>query len=156
MALTSIEIVRLKIGDTETSPFYPLLSDEEIQYFLDANGGNVTTASVEAAYACLMQVIAIPVREKSGEIEVWNNISKEYINALKLIISSTPAVIFGSGIMPYAAGISWEDIRANVSNADNVIPKLVQVSSGFKTTQVLDVDSGEYITISSNYTDCDC
>ncbi len=49
MALTPIEQVRLLIGDTPSSPFYPLYTDEEIQQFLDLNNGNVIAAARMAA-----------------------------------------------------------------------------------------------------------
>lgn len=126
MALTPIEIVRLYIGATATSPFYAVLSDEEIQYFID-NTDTLYEAAKYAAGAMYAQLVATPTREKTGEIEVWNEIFSGYLSFLNLFIK-TPTVQSLKGLVPYAAGISWADIANNISNPDTVNPKLSVIS----------------------------
>ena len=77
MALTDVEVVRLLIGDTPTSPFYQLFTDEEIQQFLDMNGGNVMQAARMAAIAASMQLAGWTTRERTGDIEVWSSLSTQ-------------------------------------------------------------------------------
>lgn len=126
MALTDIEAVRLYIGATSTSPFYALLSNNEIQFFID-NTSSIYEAAKFAANAMYAQIVAIPIREKTGEIEVWNDIVNGYLKFLDKFISSTSAIDL-RGLMPYAAGISKEDVLTNTSDPDVVKSKLSQMS----------------------------
>jgi hypothetical protein len=127
MALTDVEKVRLLIGDTPTSPFYQLFTDEEVQQFLDLNGGNVRQASRMAAIAASMQLAGWASRERVGDIEVWSNLSTAYLKALENLINDSSASNLPNGLMPYASGISWEDMKANNTNPDNVRSPLTQV-----------------------------
>ena len=141
MALTDVEIVRLLIGDTTTSPFYQLFSDEEIQQFLDLNGGNVRQASRMAAIAASMQLAGYSSRERTGDIEVWSNLSTAYLKALENLINDSGASNLPNGLMPYASGISSVDICSNNANPDNVRSPLTKIkvcdtpiiSGGFNT-----------------------
>lgn len=120
MALTNIQVVRLLIGDVANSPFYPLFSDEEITEFLDLNGGNVRQAARMAAISASMQLAGWSSRERTGDIEVWSNLSTAYLKALDNLISDKGAGNLPNGLMPYAGGISWDDIRKNNLNPDVV------------------------------------
>lgn len=140
MALTDVEIVRLLIGDTPTSPFYQLFTDEEIQQFLDLNGGNVRQAARMAAIAASMQLAGWNTRESTGDISVWNELSTAYLKALDNFINDSSSASIPNGLMPYASGISWADVCANNANPDNVRSPLTQIkvcdspSGGFNTT----------------------
>ena len=125
MALTEIEKVRLWIGATESSPFYELITDDEIQYFLDLNSNDVFEAARMGCSAMYLKVIAIPSREVTGEIEVWNEYRKGYLDYLNKIISSNNPLSL-RGVTPWAAGISWEDVKLNLDNSDVVKTKLQQ------------------------------
>lgn len=140
MALTDVEVVRLLIGDTPTSPFYQLFTDEEIQQFLDMNGGNVMQAARMAAIAASMQLAGWTTRERSGDLEVWSSLSTQYLKALENLINDSSSASIPNGLMPYASGISWADMCANNANPDNVRSPLTQIkvcgspSGGFNTT----------------------
>ena len=127
MALTDVEIVRLLIGDTPTSPFYQLFTDEEIQQFLDLNGGNVRQAARMAAIAASMQLAGWTTRERTGDIEVWSSLSTQYLKALENLINDSSSANLPNGLMPYASGISWEDFCANNSNPDNIRSPLTNI-----------------------------
>ena len=127
MALTPIEQVRLLIGLGPNSPFGDLLSDEEIQWFLDYNNGRVIDAARMAAISVSLAVTGIPSRERVGDIDVWNNISTAYLKALDNFIKDASAKTLPNGLMPYASGISWSDACANNNDPDNVRPKLTKV-----------------------------
>jgi hypothetical protein len=129
MALTDLEKVRLLIGDTLTSPFYPLFSDNEIQAFLDMNGGNVNLATRMAAIAASMQLAGWNTRERTGDLDVWNTLSTSYLKALDNVISTAAiAISLPNGLRPYASGISWADVNANNANPDNIRSPLTQIS----------------------------
>jgi hypothetical protein len=113
-----ILIVRLRIGDTEGSPFYPVLTDEQIQYFLDLHDGNIIAASKDSALAILMQLAGMATRERVGDVEVWRSVDA-YLNALKFIISN-PANFLPNGLMPWSGGISKAEMCLNNSNPDLV------------------------------------
>ena len=140
MALTDIETVRLLIGDIPTSPFYQLFTDEEIQQFLDLNGGNVRQASRMAAIAASMQLAGWTSRERTGDIEVWSSLSTQYLKALENLINDSSSASIPNGLMPYSSGISYADMCANNANPDNVRSPLTQIkvcdspSGGFNTT----------------------
>lgn len=127
MALTPIEQVRLLIGLGTNSPFADFLTDNEIQWFLDYNDGRVIDAARMAAISLSMQLTGVPSRERVGDIDVWNNISTAYIKALDNFIKDSSAKTLPNGLMPYAAGISWVDMKANDNNPDNVRSRLTKI-----------------------------
>lgn len=129
MALTDIEKVRILIGDVPTSPFYQIFTDDEIQAFLDLAGGNVLQAARTAAIAASMQLAGWNTRERTGDIEVWNSLSTQYLKALENLIDDSGSSSLPNGLMPYASGISWSDICANNNNPDNVRSKLTQINT---------------------------
>lgn len=141
MALTPVEQVRLLCGDTVGSPFYQMLTDEEVQFFLDLNGQNVMAAARQAAISISMQLAGWTTRERTGDIEVWSSLSTQYLKALENLINDTSAGNLPNGLMPYASGISWSDMCANNANPDNVRSPLTQIQvcdtpaiGGFNTT----------------------
>jgi len=127
MALTDVEKVRVLIGDTEGSPFYQLFTDNEIQAFLDMTGGNVMQAARLAAIAASMQLAGWTSRERVGDIEIWSNLSTQYLKALENLIKDTSSATLPNGLMPYAAGISKIDWEANNANPDNIRPELTKI-----------------------------
>lgn len=124
MALTTIESVRVLMGDTLTSPYYAMtgttiFTDEEIQYFLDLNGGDIGATVKTAAISASFQIAGIPTREVTGDIEVWNTFSTSYLKTLGYIIT-TPLNLIPNGLMPWVGGISKEAMCINNSNPDLV------------------------------------
>lgn len=129
MAIDPIMAVRILIGDVEGSPFYQLFSDQDIQMFLDLNGGNVRQAARMAAIAASMQLAGWTSRERSGDLEVWSNLSTAYLKALENLINDKSPGNLPNGLMPYASGISWEDICANNASPDNVRSPLTKIKA---------------------------
>lgn len=128
MALTNIQAVSLLIGNLEDrNPFYPIFTDEEIQYFLDVNGNNVNKAARMAAQAAAGYIACLNVREVYGDVEFWNDAAKQYGNFLNAFIKDQKTTI-PSGLMPYAAGISKEDISKYKSDPDVVLVSVVSSS----------------------------
>lgn len=112
--------VRLMVGDTPTSPFYPLFQDEEIAQFLVMNGGRVRPAIRMAAIAASMQFAQFTYRERTGDIEVWNNISIQYQKALENLINESSTAALPDGLKPYFGGIDWQIVNGYNADPNNV------------------------------------
>lgn len=114
MPFTDIAKVRLEIG-VDVS----LMSDDEVQYFLDKNQGSIPRASQDAARALLFQLAQL-TRYKAAELEDYqSDYFKNYMAALKLYLSDANYNIALMGATPYASGISRSDIQSNLDTIDN-------------------------------------
>lgn len=102
MALTPVDEVRLLIGLGPTSPFYNLVSDEEIQWALDRANGNVVAAARLIAISLSFQLAGYNTRERVGDEEIWNTVSTSYLASLKNFITD-PGLLIPSGLMPWSA-----------------------------------------------------
>ena len=120
MALTDVEKIRLEIGllgDNES-----VLSDDELQYFLDKNSNNVKRACLDSAKTILF-ILSQLVHERSGtELEIWNHTRFEnYLKVLQMYIDNPAFSIKFDGVKFYAGGISKTDIRNNIDDMDNLV-----------------------------------
>lgn len=123
--MTPIEEVRLEIGLLGQA--YQLLSDEEVQYFLNKNNGNIRRASSSAGKTVLF-ILSQLVHTKASELESWDNDwFNNYYKTLQMYLNDPNFSFAINGAMPYAGGISIADIRANVENYDNLV---VDVDAG--------------------------
>lgn len=104
-----------------------MLNDDEIQFFLDINGQNVMAAARQAAVSISLQLAGWTSRERSGDLEVWSNLSTAYLKALENLINDKSPGNLPNGLMPYASGISWEDFCANNANPDNIRSPLTNI-----------------------------
>lgn len=102
MALTPVQQVNLLIMNVSSNPFYPIFSDEEIQQFLDLNNQNVYAAAKMAAISASFAIAGYSTRERTGDIEVWNDYSKNYLTALGNFINN-PSTLIPVGLMPWSA-----------------------------------------------------
>lgn len=108
--------VRLNVGDIWQD--MELLSDADYQYFLDKYSGSVRRATLDAARAILFKISRFS-RERTGDIEVYGaEWFKNYRSALLDMVRNPELSL--SVAIPYAGGISKEDMRTNDSNSDNV------------------------------------
>ena len=152
MTLNPIQQIRLEIaliGDAEN-----LLSDEELQYFLDKHNGSVRRASLDAAKTVLF-ILSTRVHEKIEMLEIWGHTWFEnYMKTLQMYINDPNYSIALESAKAYAGGISVSDIRSNINNPDNFvvdvdisIPKDgVAITSTNTYKDVFDVDSSYYNT----------
>ncbi len=126
--MTPIEEVRLEIGLIGQA--YQLLSDEEIQYFLNKNNGNIRRASSSAGKTVLF-ILSQLVHTKASELESWDHDwFNNYYKTLQMYLNDPNFSFAINGAMPYAGGISVADIRANIENYDNLV---VDVDAGIPT-----------------------
>ena len=152
MTLNPIQQIRLEIaliGDAEN-----LLSEEELQYFLDKHNGSVRRASLDAVKTVLF-ILSTRVHEKIEMLEIWGHTWFEnYMKTLQMYINDPNYSIALENAKAYAGGISVSDIRNNINNPDNLaldvdisIPKDgVAITSTNTFKDVFDVDSPYYST----------
>lgn len=125
MALTDVEKVKIIVGDVPTNPLYQILDDETYEYLLETTNGDVWQAAIKAAIIISLRIASYPTRERAGNYEIWNSYSTAYLAALQNIIK-TPAALLTSRIIPYAGGISKQDMFCNDANQDNNIQTIYQ------------------------------
>ena len=102
MALTPVEQVRLLIGLNPGSPFAALLTDDEIQWYLEYTNGNIIQAARMAAVSVSFQLAGTPSRERTGNIEVWSNAYSAYKDVLDDFINN-PSVIIPQSLFPWSS-----------------------------------------------------
>lgn len=108
--------IRLSVGDTDTSLEY--LSDAEYTYLLTKNSSNELAASIEAARIILFHLSRF-TRERAGLIEVYGaDRFKQYKEALVEWLSNPSLTTIVA--VPYAGGISIEDMQTNADDSDRV------------------------------------
>lgn len=124
--IAAIRMVRLMIGDSPGSPFYPLFDDDEIASVLEYNKWNIRKATRQMAIAASMNFSQMVYRERTGDIEVWNNVSIQYQKALENIIKGS-VDDFGT-LRPYFGGIDWCTVNKYNNHPDNVRSPLAQIN----------------------------
>lgn len=121
-----ISFIRLLIGDIPSSPFYPLYEDEDILAFLTMGDGNIMRTARYAAISASMMLAGWTSRERSGQVEVWNSLSSNYLKALDYFINTSDKAI-PNGLMPWGAGISKTEMDEMLCDPDRVRSKLIDV-----------------------------
>lgn len=117
-----LDRIRLMTGDTD--PVYEFLDDATYQYVLDKNSQNEKASAMEAARYILANITRY-TRERTGDIEVYGNeFFKNYRTYLLELVNNPN---FTNMLpMPYAGGISKQDMLNNDQNEDNVRPEFYQ------------------------------
>lgn len=120
MALTDIQKVRLEIADND--PALPVLSDEEVGYYLEKHSNSISRAAIDCA-----KTIMFKLSMNAGEqrVDIFSISGKEasmaYIAALKLYISNPNINGIFNNMNVYISGTSVSDMQANIDNTDNNI-----------------------------------
>lgn len=118
MAFTDVQKIKLEIGLVAEAS--DILSDEELQYFLDKNNNSIKKASLDAAKTVLF-ILSQQMHERTAsDLEVWGHTWFEnYMKSLQLYLNNPNFSINIDSAKVYAGGISKTDIRSNVDNLDN-------------------------------------
>jgi len=127
MSLTQVQSVRLMVGDFGTE--FQVLTDSDYGYLLGKYDGSERRAALDAARAIMFYLARWPTRERTGDIETWNEWANAYRRALESFINNPEFNV--PSAMAYAGGISKADMKANDANNDNVQAKIYKgVSEG--------------------------
>lgn len=117
----TIQDLRYELGDT--SPEFPIMSDDEYQYFLSKNDYVVRRAAMDAAKSIMFK---LSMRDDSS-VDIFSikgsAAAKNYMQALQLYIKNPDLNSLYEKVQGYAGGISKADMLSNDSNLDNNIVK---------------------------------
>jgi hypothetical protein len=114
----TIQTVRIELGDTSE---LPVMSDEEITYFLAKNNWNIQRSCLDVAKTMLLKLSMISDQSVDIFSIRGSAAAKQYMQALKMYISDPNLNQALQNVQGYAGGISKADMIANDSNADNNI-----------------------------------
>ncbi|SRR6056297_2332569 len=113
MALDSIEIIRLGIGDTDSSEY--VLTDAQIQHYLASNSGN-TDDTIEELKPIVLQILSVKAINIRTE-DLWldnRDIAKRYSDALdKAELSSARSAY------PIIGGGTYQGAKINQFDSEN-------------------------------------
>lgn len=116
MAVT-IFAVRTELGDND--PNFPILSDDEISYYIQKNGDSLGRTCIDCAKAILMK---LSMRD-STSIDIFqlrsSQTAAQYMQALKLYIRDPNLNPLMQNSQGYFGGVSKSDMLNNDANCDN-------------------------------------
>jgi hypothetical protein len=117
----TIHALRIELGDT--SPEFPIMSDDEYNYFLSKHDWNIRRASMDAAKSIMLK-LSMRTDEMVDIFSIkGSSAAKNYMMALQLYIKNPDLNTLYDKVQGYAGGISKEDMIKNDSNLDNNIVK---------------------------------
>ena len=109
-----IDAIRLTLADTFDD--IELLKDGDYVFFLNKYNGNVRRAAIDAARSILFK-LARSTRERIDVLEIHGDQwARQYREALIEMLRNPELTI--SVAMPYAGGISKQDMYENDNNSD--------------------------------------
>jgi hypothetical protein len=116
----TIHAVRIELGDTSE---LPVMSDEEINYFLSKNDWNIRRTCLDVAKSMLLKLSMAT----DSTVDIFSikgsSAAKQYMQALKMYISDPNLNQTLQTLQGYAGGVSRSDMQANDANLDNNIVK---------------------------------
>lgn len=115
--IMTVKAIRVELGDT--SPEFPIMSDDEIRYFLDKHDWSVRRAAIDTAKSMLMKLSLRPDESVDIFSIKGSGTAKQFMQALQMYIKNPDLNPIYQNAMPYAGGISRSDMVANNSNLDN-------------------------------------
>ena len=117
MSYTTIQQVRLNVADFD--PSFPILTDEDYEYFLTKNNNSITRASLDAARTILL----VLSQRTDSTVDIFSvrgsKAAEQYRLSLQLFMrdpSTNPVLQNAKG---WVGGTSFEDIITNLNNPDN-------------------------------------
>ena len=112
---SAVDRVRLRLGDFHC-PY--ILDDQTIEYYLSKNANNENRTYRELLTVVLFSLSRL-TRERAGDVEVYGSeYFRQYYDAVKLALSNPELNYIVA--MPYAGGISRNDMATNQQDPDNV------------------------------------
>ena len=118
----TVKAIRIELGDT--SPEFPIMSNEEYLYFLDKNDWSIRRAAMDAAKSMLMKLSL----RSDESVDIFSikgsGTAKQYMLSLQMYLKNPDLNPIYQNAMPYAGGISKTDMKNNNLNLDNnvIIP----------------------------------
>lgn len=117
----TIHAIRIELGDTSTE--WPIMSDDEYNYFLGKHDWNIRRAAMDAAKSIMLK-LSMRTDESVDLFSIKGTAAaKNYMMALQIYIKNPDLNTLYDKVQGYAGGISKSDMQANDSNLDNNIVK---------------------------------
>lgn len=115
----TIHALRIELGDT--SPEFPIMNDDEYNYFLSKHNWNIRRAAMDAAKSIMLK-LSMRTDETVDIFSIkGSSAAKNYMMALQLYIKNPDLNNLYDTVQGYAGGISKADMQANDANLDNNI-----------------------------------
>ena len=115
----TIHALRIELGDT--SPEFPIMSDEEYNYFLSKHDWNIRRAAMDAAKSIMLK-LSMRTDETVDIFSIKGTAAaKNYMQALQMYIKNPDLNAMYDKVQGYAVCISKSDMQANDANLDNNI-----------------------------------
>lgn len=125
---TKINLLRLMLGDIQGSVFYPILTDEEYYTYLELHNWDLKRAVRDAGFSILFYLSKVNYRERTGDIEVWNNSSIEYRKALSDYLDDKGVGSIPPDLLPWVGGTSIKDVYKYINDPDYIRHPLASIS----------------------------
>lgn len=123
-----VKLVRILVGDTNSCMFYPMVDDDDILTLLELEKWNILRGAKRVAITIAFMLSSYPTRERSYDVEVWNEFAKSYKNVLDTFINDAHSLNIPNDVIPYAAGISKEDVSKYRGHPDTNRSPLSQIT----------------------------
>jgi hypothetical protein len=119
--IMTIHALRIELGDTSAE--FPIMSDDEYNYFLSKHDWSIRRAAMDAAKSIMLK-LAMRTDETVDIFSIkGSSAAKNYMQALQLFIKNPDLNAMYDKVQGYAGGISKSDMEANDANLDNNIVK---------------------------------
>jgi hypothetical protein len=117
--LTLIQQVRLTVQDNVVGLY--ILTDDEIQYFLDKNNNSIARASIDAAKSILLN-LSMRTDDIVDVLSIKNSkTAEQYRLSLQMFLRDPNSSPYLQDVQGYVGGVSISDMQANNTNTDNNI-----------------------------------
>lgn len=117
----TIHALRIELGDTSAE--FPIMTDDEYNYFLSKHDWNIRRASMDAAKSIMLK-LSMRTDETVDIFSIkGSSAAKNYMQALQMFIKNPDLNTLYDKVQGYAGGISKADMLANDANLDNNIVK---------------------------------
>ncbi|MFH0902138.1 MAG: hypothetical protein V2A73_16020 [Pseudomonadota bacterium] len=135
MALSTIDEVRLTYGDTEDSP---ILTDDQVQHYLDANGDQIVPTARDCARAAWRALSMRAVDVTTGSMSAAYARRAELYR--QVVIDLGGSVSQAATAAPYIGGIAVAEREAAKDDDSTIYPAFV---TGLHDTEERDAKLSE-------------
>jgi hypothetical protein len=112
----TVHALRIELGDTSVE--FPIMSDDEYNYFLGKHDWSIQRASMDAAKSIMLK-LSMRTDETVDIFSIkGSSAAKNYMQALQMYIKNPSLNSLYDKVQGYAGGISKADMLANDANSD--------------------------------------
>jgi hypothetical protein len=112
----TVHALRIELGDTSVE--FPIMSDDEYNYFLGKHDWSIQRASMDAAKSIMLK-LSMRTDETVDIFSIkGSSAAKNYMQALQMYIKNPSLNSLYDKVQGYAGGISKADMLKNDANLD--------------------------------------